>query len=779
MTKFTKMQAYGNDYVYIDAINQKINNVHELAKYISNRHFGVGSDGLVLICKSDVADFRMRMFNPDGTEGEMCGNALRSLSKYVYDHKLTSKEELTIETLGGIQHVKLTVENGKAVNIEANIGKPVLDTKIIPVNTDLPEFIEQDVKVLDKVFKITAVSWGNPHCVMFIDDVDNFDVEKYGKEIEYKTELFPNKTNVTFAQVVDRNTIKIREWERGTGETIGCGTGCCTATVAAVLTGRCDRKVSVHQIGGVLETNWDEQTGTMFMKGPSHTVFESEIDVDNIIKKNRITNLNKLLENVDYELIKGSLNVDILDIKDDSRKIEEGDMYIAKIGTSSDAHKYIPDVIKKGAKVIVVEKDIELPEEDVTIIKVKSSRQAMAEISAAYFNYPAKELKVVGITGTAGKTSTSTILKKMLEEDGKKVGLIGTIGAFIGNRKIVLHNTTPENYEIQKLFREMVEEGCKYAIMEVSSQGLKMHRVDGILFDYGVFTNISKEHIGPNEHENFEEYMYCKSLLFQQCKTGIINADDKNWENVTKNHTCDLIKYGINSENVDMKADNIQFILKDDFLGMGFDVTGKIKNTFEVAIPGRFSVYNALCAITIANELGVSINAMKKALKKVSVKGRMELAVSNDKYKLIIDYAHSEDEMKNLMETIVEYKPKRIVCIFGGGGNRARDRRYDMGEISGKYADLTILTEDNPRFEELESINNDIIIGLNRSNGKYITIDDRQEAIEYAMKNAEDGDIILLIGKGHEQYQDIKGVQYFWDERTAVKKAEEKLYNIK
>lgn len=779
MTKFTKMQAYGNDYVYIDAINQKINNVHELAKYISNRHFGVGSDGLVLICKSDVADFRMRMFNPDGTEGEMCGNALRSLSKYVYDHKLTSKEELTIETLGGIQHVKLTIENGKAVNIEANIGKPVLDTKIIPVNTDLPEFIEQDVKVLDKVFKITAVSWGNPHCVMFIDDVDNFDVEKYGKEIEYKTELFPNKTNVTFAQVVDRNTIKIREWERGTGETIGCGTGCCTATVAAVLTGRCDRKVSVHQIGGVLETNWDEQTGTMFMKGPSHTVFESEIDVDNIIKKNRITNLNKLLENVDYELIKGSLNVDILDIKDDSRKIEEGDMYIAKIGTSSDAHKYIPDVIKKGAKVIVVEKDIELPEEDVTIIKVKSSRQAMAEISAAYFNYPAKELKVVGITGTAGKTSTSTILKKMLEEDGEKVGLIGTIGAFIGNRKIVLHNTTPENYEIQKLFREMLEEGCKYAIMEVSSQGLKMHRVDGILFDYGVFTNISKEHIGPNEHENFEEYMYCKSLLFQQCKTGIINADDKNWENVTKNHTCGLIKYGINSKNVDMKADNIQFILKNDFLGMGFDVTGKIKDTFEVAIPGRFSVYNALCAITIANELGVSINSMKKALKKVSVKGRMELAVSNDKYKLIIDYAHSEDEMKNLMETIVEYKPKRIVCIFGGGGNRARDRRYDMGEISGKYADLTILTEDNPRFEELESINNDIIIGLNRSNGKYITIDDRQEAIEYAMKNAEDGDIILLIGKGHEQYQDIKGVQYFWDERTAVKKAEEKLYNIK
>lgn len=775
MTRFTKMQAYGNDYVYIDAINQNINNVHELARYISDRHFGVGSDGLVLICSSDVADFRMRMFNPDGTEGEMCGNALRSLSKYVYDHNLTDKTELEIETLGGIQHVKLTVENGKAINIEANIGKPVLDTKIIPINTNLPEFIEQEVKVLDKTFKITAVSWGNPHCVMFIDDVDNFDVEKYGKEIEYMTDIFPNKTNVTFAEVIDRNTIKIREWERGTGETIGCGTGCCTATVAAVLTDRCDRRVNVHQIGGILETNWDEKTGKMFMKGPSHTVFESEIDVDNIIKKNRITKLTDLLKNVDYELVKGSLDVEISDVKDDSRKVEQDDMYIAKIGASSDGHKYIPDVIKKGAKVIVIEKDMDI-QEDVTVIKVKSSREAMAEISAAYFNYPAKELTVIGITGTAGKTSTSTILKRMIEADGKKAGLIGTIGAFIGKRKITLHNTTPENYEIQKLFREMCDEECKYAIMEVSSQGLKMHRVDGFTFDYGVFTNISNEHIGPNEHASFEEYMYCKSLLFQKCKVGIINVDDSNYENILKDHTCEVIKFGMNEENLDMKASNIKFIMNDKFLGMGFDVTGKINDSFEVSIPGRFSVYNSLCAITIANEIGISKEAMKKVLTSVSVKGRMELAVSNDKYKLIIDYAHNEDEMTNLMETIMEYKPKRIVCIFGGGGNRARDRRFDMGEISGKYAGLTILTEDNPRFEDMESINNDIITGLNRSNGKYIVINDRQEAIEYAMKNAQEGDIILLIGKGHEQYQEIKGVQYFWDEREAVERAVEKLY---
>lgn len=277
--KFTKMQAYGNDYVYIDAIHQNLSCLDELARFVSERHFGIGSDGMVLICPSETGDFRMRMFNPDGTEGEMCGNALRSMSKYVYEHGLTEKTHLRIETLGGMQKVRLFVEDGKVVNIEANIGEPRLSTKVIPVNTKLNEFVEQPVQILDKEFKISALSWGNPHCVIFVEDVANFDVHKYGKEIEYKTDIFPNKTNVTFAQVVNRNYIKIREWERGTGETIGCGTGCCTAAVFSVITGRCQRNVTVEQIGGNLEVNWDEATNTVFMKGPSHTVFESEIEV--------------------------------------------------------------------------------------------------------------------------------------------------------------------------------------------------------------------------------------------------------------------------------------------------------------------------------------------------------------------------------------------------------------------------------------------------------------------------------------------------------------------
>ena len=278
------MQAFGNDYVYIDAIHQKLKNLPDLARFVSDRHFAIGSDGMVLICPSDKGDFRMRMFNPDGTEGEMCGNALRSVGKYVYDHRLTEKTDLVIETLGGMQKLNLTIgEDGFVSNIRADIGEPGLDTKVIPVNTDLPEFIEQPVQVLDKTFKITAVSWGNPHVAMYVDRVADLDVEKYGKTIEYMTELFTNKTNVTFVEFVNKDYLKIREWERGTGETIGCGTGCCTAVVAGVLTGRINRKVTVEQIGGPLLIEWDEKTNHMFMTGPSHTVFESEIDASHIL----------------------------------------------------------------------------------------------------------------------------------------------------------------------------------------------------------------------------------------------------------------------------------------------------------------------------------------------------------------------------------------------------------------------------------------------------------------------------------------------------------------
>lgn len=278
--KFTKMQAYGNDYVYIDAINQKLpENLNELAKFVSNRHFGIGSDGMVLICPSESADFRMRMFNPDGTEAEMCGNATRSIGKYVYDHGLTNKTHFVLETIGGPRTIDLTITDGVVSNIKANIGKPIFDPKQIPVNTEKQEFIMEDISILDKTFKMSSLSWGNPHTVIFVDNVMNFEVEKYGPAIEYNTDVFPKKTNVTFAEIVSKDYIKIREWERGTGETIGCATGCSTAVVIASKLGLTSNKCTVEQIGGLLEIEYNDE---LYMKGPSNFVFESEIDVSHI-----------------------------------------------------------------------------------------------------------------------------------------------------------------------------------------------------------------------------------------------------------------------------------------------------------------------------------------------------------------------------------------------------------------------------------------------------------------------------------------------------------------
>ncbi len=276
--KFTKMQAFGNDYIYVDAINQDIINPGKLSQLASDRHFGIGADGLVLICPSEVAEFKMRIFNPDGTEAEMCGNAIRSTAKFVYYHGLTDKTEFEIETLGGIKQLKLFVEAGEVVNISARIGKPEFTSKLVPVVTDRERYIEEPLTILDKEFLASSLSWGNPHTVIFVDDVDSFDVHKYGPAIEHAKE-FPRRTNVTFAQVVDEENIKIREWERGTGETLGCGTGCSAAVVFANLLGRTGRRCNVEQPGGFLSIEWDEED-VIIMTGPSHVVYQGEYEYE-------------------------------------------------------------------------------------------------------------------------------------------------------------------------------------------------------------------------------------------------------------------------------------------------------------------------------------------------------------------------------------------------------------------------------------------------------------------------------------------------------------------
>ena len=401
------------------------------------------------------------------------------------------------------------------------------------------------------------------------------------------------------------------------------------------------------------------------------------------------------------------------------------------------------------------------------MLKVASARLALALMSAALFDHPARKLVTIGLTVKKGKTTTTYMIKKVLEMAGKKVGLIGTIGAMIGEEHLPSKNTTPESYELHRMFAAMVEAGCEYVVMEVSSQGLKLDRTAGILFDYGIFTNLSPDHIGPAEHASFEEYMECKSLLFRQCRIGIVNADDEHVDGILKGHTCEVKTFSAEKE-ADLMASDIGFINEDGKLGMHFKVSGCMDCQAKVHIPGRFSVYNSMVTMLVCHLAGISDEAILEGLSKVQVKGRVEMLPVSKDYTLIIDYAHNEVSTRSVLTTLMEYHPKRLICVYGGGGNRSKLRRYDMGEVTGEMADLCVLTCDNPRDEEIRDINNDIKVGLARSNGKYIEIDDRKEAIAYCMKNAKPGDMIVLLGKGHEDYQEIKGVKYHFDEREAV-----------
>ncbi len=484
--------------------------------------------------------------------------------------------------------------------------------------------------------------------------------------------------------------------------------------------------------------------------------------------------LLELLKDIEYEVLQGDINCEITDLVYDSRKLTEKSVFVCLVGANVDGHSFVNQAVDKGANAIIVEKAVDNIPENMTVVKVKNTRRALAFMSAAYFGYPANELTTIGLTGTKGKTTTTFMVKSVLEAAGNKTGLIGTTGILIGDEALPAKNTTPESYEIHRLFRLMVDSGCKYAVMEVSSQGLKYDRVAGINFDIGVFTNFSPDHIGPNEHSDMDDYVASKSILFRNCKTAVVNADDESVNTILKDHTCEVVSYAINNK-ADLKAQNIEFIKENGRLGMKFNTTGATDYDFTVYTPGMFSVYNSLVTIYICKLLGVSNEKIADGLLKVKVRGRVELVPCSPDFSVIIDYAHNEVSTKSVMDTLAEYMPNRMICVYGGGGNRSKLRRYDMGEVTGKMADLCILTCDNPRDEEIRDINNDIKIGLARSNGKYIEIDDRKEAIKYAIKNAQKGDFIVLLGKGHETYQEIKGVKYHFDEREAVAQIKEEL----
>ena len=482
--------------------------------------------------------------------------------------------------------------------------------------------------------------------------------------------------------------------------------------------------------------------------------------------------LKSILSGLEGLKVRGNLDVNVKEIKNNSKAVEENDMFVAIKGFDDDGHNHIVEAIKNGAKVILAQEDEidkniikEIPE-DIVLVLSKDTRYALAIVACNFYKNPSKKMKLIGVTGTKGKTTTTYMIRDILEKHGIKVGLIGTVASYVGDKKIADNeNTTPESLKLQEIFSKMLEEKCEAVVMEVSSQSLKLERVAGCDFDIGVFTNFAEDHISTKEHPNMEDYFNSKVKLFKMCKKGFINADDVYSIMIPKLvPECQFSTYGIDN-HCDLLAKDITVTNQyADFKVKIGDKNERVK----VSIPGRFSVYNSLAAIAVAMQFGCNSEEIKGALENIRVPGRSELVDNKLGLTIMIDYAHTPESLEKILSAVKIYTKGRVISVFGCGGDGDKIKRPMMGEVSGRVADYTIITSDNPRTENPEEIVKDIEEGIKKTNGKYECIVDRKEAIKKAIKMANKRDMIVLAGKGHEQYQEINKKRYPFDESEIV-----------
>ena len=475
--------------------------------------------------------------------------------------------------------------------------------------------------------------------------------------------------------------------------------------------------------------------------------------------------LKSLLKGLDYEVIKGNEESKVQNIRYDNRKIEQGDAFVCVKGFKVDGHSFIGDAIKKGANVLIVQEDVSV-QEDITIIKVRDTRKALAIMSSNYFGNPKDKLKIIGITGTNGKTTSAFIIKSILEKAGFMTGLIGTIANYIGNKKVDAVRTTPESYELHELFKNMVDAGVEYCVMEVSSHSLELDRVYGIQFEEGIFTNLTRDHL--DFHKTFENYYNAKFKLFERSNHSIINLDDLYGANIVK----DIEERGVNTKvstfSIEKESDFKAFEIKSHSNGSEFKVNLESIEEFSINIPGEYNIYNSLGCIICAYNLNIPMDKIKEGLSDVVIPGRCELVAKekNLPYSIIIDYAHTPDGLENILSTVKAFTKNRMISVFGCGGDRDKVKRPQMGKIGCELSDIVIITSDNPRSEEPMDIINDIVKPLNYDN--FVIEVNRKEAIRKAMNMALEGDVIVIAGKGHETYQILKDETIHFDEREVV-----------
>lgn len=476
--------------------------------------------------------------------------------------------------------------------------------------------------------------------------------------------------------------------------------------------------------------------------------------------------VKNLLCNIEYKLLQGSVDTEFKKVEYDSRKVSENDAFLCITGFKTDGHKYALNAVKSGASVIFCEKEIEGIDENVTVIKFENTRKALAHIAAEFYGRPSERMNVVGVTGTNGKTTTTFLIKSVLDKIGHKTGIIGTIENRIGDEVIPTERTTPESLELQELFKRMADEGCKDVVMEVSSHALDLHRVDEIRYNIGIFTNLTQDHL--DYHITMENYKIAKSLLFERCLSSVINIDDEAGDFMVSKSKGRVITFAIDkkadlqAENIHISADGVKFTL--DYEGEEYPVS---LNT-----PGKFSIYNALGAIGACILMGIDMNTIIEGLSKnKGVSGRFQTVRSKRGFNAIVDYAHTPDGLENILKTAKEFVKGRIITVFGCGGDRDRAKRPIMGEIAGIYSDYCVITSDNPRTEDPARILDDVEPGTKKSGCEYIKIVDRREAINYAVKMAKEGDVVVVAGKGHENYQIFADKTIHFDDVEEVRKA--------
>ncbi len=469
-----------------------------------------------------------------------------------------------------------------------------------------------------------------------------------------------------------------------------------------------------------------------------------------------------LLKNISVLETNADMNLDIPAVYYDSRKVTEGSLFVAVSGFASDGNRFIPMAMQKGAAVVVTAKK---PQEDVPYVLVESDRLALALLGCNFYGHPAKSMTVIGVTGTNGKTSVTLLLKQVLESClGAKVGLIGTMENLIGKEAIPTERTTPESFELQGLFARMRDAGCSHVVMEVSSHAVALERIGGVTFDIAAFTNLTEDHL--DFHKTMDAYCDAKAELFRRCKKAVINMDDSYSARIHAAAACPVLTSSA-SHAADLTASNLE--LQSE--GIRFTAScGSETETVELPIPGKFTVYNALTVLGIAHELGISLSDCAKALKTVQgVKGRIEVVPTPGMpYSVLIDYAHTPDGLENVISAVQGFCKGRVITVFGCGGDRDPMKRPIMGHIGVSLSDIGIITSDNPRTEVPAAIIKDILAGVKEEDGEYIVVEERREAIRYAMDIAKKDDIIILAGKGHETYQEINGKKYHLDEREEV-----------